>query len=202
MLKRPTTKEFKLNVPQFIQNDNTGGKGYRECFLTSCAMLTEYLLDGELTRRAKAAGYAEPEDAYAVVLDDHGDTTDWGAQIKALADFGITAYASHSASVTDVVTALRCGVPVVLGNAYKGGGHITLAFGVAATGLHVYCPYGIRRGSTNSWEKIFYSDSEARPDFFSLGLLSRIFADMGPEAGWCLFVTHVKGVPTGVPTGL
>jgi len=202
MIKRPTTKEFILPVEHRVQLDNTGGDGYRECFLTSCTMLADYCLDGQLTHQAMQEGLAEPEDVFAKRLARYGDTTNWSAQIRALGDFGIEAYASRSASLNDVAHSLFCGVPVVLGTAYKSSGHIVLAVGRRSNGFVILCPNGIRRGATSNWVQKFYSEEEAKPDIFSWALLKQVFTDMGAEAGWALFVTTVNGTPTGVRRGL
>lgn len=201
-IQKPVGDEFVLPVKHRVQLDNTGGQGFRECFLTSATMLADYLLDGELTRRAKEAGDAEPEDAYARVLQRFGDTTDWGAQIKALAQFGIEAYSSRSASIQDVVNSLYQGIPVIIGTAYKASGHIVLVVGRNKGGLVALCPNGIRQGATNGWIKKFYSEADAEPDQFSWRLLKQVFTDLGDEAGWAVFVTGVNGAATGVREGL
>jgi Peptidase_C39 like family len=202
MIKKPTGDSFKLAVKQRVQNDNAGGEGYRECFKTCSTMLADYLLGGQLTDQAKHEGLTEPEDVFAAVLAKHGDTTDWGAEIAALEEFGIKAYSSRSASLNDVAHALYCGVPVIIGTAYKASGHIVLAVGRAANGFHILCPNGIRAGATNGWVERFYSEEDAKPDLFTWGLLKQVFTDLGAESGWALFVTSVNGEPTGVRSGL
>lgn len=202
MIKKPTDDSFKLPVKQRVQNDNTGGEGYRECFMTCATTLADYLLDGQLTDQAKQEGLAEPEDVFAAVLAQHGDTTDWAAEIAALEDFGIKAYSSRSASLNDVAHALYCGVPVIIGTAYKNSGHMVLAVGRAANGFHILCPNGIRAGATNEWIERFYTEDDAKPDLFTWALLKEVFTDLGAESGWAVFVTSVNGEPTGVRSGL
>lgn len=203
MIFRPDNcDDFVLPVRHRTQLDNAGGQGYRECFLTCSTMLADYLLEGALTQSARARGLAEPEDAYAIALSPFGDTTDWSAQVKALEWLGITAYKSATASLDDVAHSLCLGVPVVLGTAYGRSGHIILAVGRNPQGFHTLCPYGIRAGASASWARKFTAESEARADHYSWGLLRQVFTDLGPEAGWALFVTHVNGEPTGVREGL
>jgi hypothetical protein len=199
--QRPKTPEFILDLEHFTQVNNTGGEGYRECNLTVCTMLANYLLGGVYTQAWKSGKIKQPEDLYATQLADYGDTTDHGAQTAALESIGIRSYFSYTASLNDVASSLFCGVPVVIGEKYKADGHMALIVGRDSKGFLVKCPYGIRNGSTDNWIKIFQSEAEAETDHFSWDLLKRIFTDMGPEKGWARFVTHVNGVPTGVKSG-
>lgn len=202
MITRPTGDTFVLPVQHRVQNDNTGGEGYRECFLTCSTMLVDYLTDGHLTAEVLRKGLTEPEGVYAMSLANYGDTTDWNAQIKALRSFGIQAYFSDSASLNDVAHSLYCGVPVIIGTKYKASGHIVLVVGRNPKGFTVLCPNGIRDGASNGWISRFFSEKDAKPDSFSWKLLEKVFTDMGDEAGWAIFVTHVKGQPTGVRSDL
>lgn len=187
----PDTNDFILPVNHRVQLDNTGGEGYRECFLTCSTMLADYLLQGWLTREAKRLGLAEPEDVYATCLAKYGDTTDWNAHVKALADLKIESYVTHSASLSDVSKALYRGIPVIIGTKYKASGHIVLVVGRNSKGFTILCPNGIRHGASNNWERRFYSEAEAVPDQFSWTLLKRIFTDLGDEAGWALIVNQI-----------
>jgi hypothetical protein len=202
MIFKPTGSEFILPVRQFVQLDNSGEEGYRECFLTSSAMLVNYLLDGKLEQIAKEKGLKEPEDAYALALARFGDTTDWNAQLKTLESFGIKGYASKTASLDDVAHSLYNGIPVIIGTQYKGSGHIVLVVGRNGGGFTVLCPNGIRNGATNNWVARFASGSQAKPDQFSWSLLEKVFTDLGPEKGWALFITEVNGELTGVKSGM
>jgi len=196
--ERPKTPSFILGVNHFVQGNNTGGEGYRECNLGACAMLGDYLLGGIFYEAWKAGKIAQPEDSYATVLAKHGDTTDHEAQTRALLEFGIKSYFTRQASLNMVAQSLFLGVPVVLGNKYKAGGHMTLAVGRDAEGFSVMCPYGIRNGSSDSWHEIFTSEQFAKTDHFSWSILNQVVADLGPDAVWARIVTHVNGVPTGL----
>lgn len=203
MIKKPENLlAFTLPVKHRSQLDNTGGQGYRECFLTAATMLAEYLLSDSLSQSAKLKGYAEPEDIYAEILKDFGDTTDWAAQVKTLKKLGLDCYSSKTASLNDVHHALCQGVPVLIGTKYGTSGHIVLVVGRTPQGFEILCPNGIRAGSSTGWIRRFSSEAEARPDHYSWHLLNEIFTDLGPEAGWALFVTAVEGVSTGVREGL
>lgn len=201
-LFKPSGNNFVLPVKHRTQIDNTGGTGYRECFLTCSTMLADYLLEGQLSDTAANTGKAEPEDVFAEVLARHGDTTDWNAEIATLQDFGIEAYSSRSASLNDVSHSLYQGIPVILGTAYKSSGHMVVAVGRSPLGFTILCPNGIRNGASNDWICRFYSEAEAKPDQFSWSMLKRVFTDMGAESGWAVFVTKINGQPTGVKTGL
>jgi hypothetical protein len=198
----PNGHDFTIPVKQFVQNNNTGGEGYRECFDTSVAMVADYLTKGFLTKEAHKRGFREPEDAWYTYRSRYGDTTDSSAQIKALRDIGIEAYFSTTASINDVAKSLYLGIPVVIGTAYKSSGHMVVVNGRDNKGFRILCPYGIRNGSTNQWIEIFYQNAQARPDGFSWTLLKRIFTDLGDEAGWALFFTKVGSINTGVPKNL
>lgn len=96
-----TATVIKLPVKYCSQLDNDPsifGPGWRQCNTTSNTMLADFLLKGELTRQAKAQGYPEPESVYMRLVQKYGDTTDHGAQTKALRDLGIESYFSYSLS--------------------------------------------------------------------------------------------------------
>ena len=198
----PQGDEFELPLRHYAQIDNTGGAGYRECFLTSVAMVADYLLKWRITGQAKQAGMREPEDFYASILAKYGDTTDAGAQLAALDELHIKAYFSTTASITDVVHSLYLGVPVVLGTAYKSSGHMVVAKGRSSSGLTILCPNGIRNGASSNWITRFYSEDQAQPDQYSWGLLKKVFTALGDESGWALFVTEVDGISTNVRAGM
>lgn len=201
----PGVVDFTIPVKHYTQCDNRGGRGYRECFKTSCTMLADYVTNGKLSNMQKERGLAEPEDVYQAFMD--GDTTDPHVHVRALKKLGIDAYFSLSASIHDVETSLNLGIPVPIGVKYKpdspgGGGHWVLVNGRGPKGWDVLCPYGIRHGATDAWIQIFQTEADAKADNFSAGLLKKIFADLGPENGYAIFVTAVNGVPTGIPAGM
>lgn len=197
----PGVTDFTIPVKHYTQCDNTGGRGARECFMTSCTMLADHITNGMLSKSQKERGLAEPEDVYESHMD--GDTTLAPVHIRTLKKLGIDAYFSQSASIKDVETSLDCGIPVPVGVKYKsdsqgGGGHWVLVNGRGPKGWDVLCPYGIRSGATDAWIQIFQTEADAKADSFSMGLLKAIFTDLGPENGYAIFVTAVNGIATGV----
>jgi GH24 family phage-related lysozyme (muramidase) len=201
----PGVTDFTIPVKHYTQCDNRGGRGDRECFKTSCTMLADYVTNGKLSSMQKEQGLAEPEDAYQSFMD--GDTTIDTVHIRALKKLGIEAYSSRAASIRDVEDSLDCGIPVPIGVKYKshlpgGGGHWVLVNGRGPKGWDVLCPNGIRNGATDAWIQIFQTEADAKADSFSTGLLKQIFADLGPENGYAIFVTAVNGVPTGVRSSM
>lgn len=201
----PGVTDFTIPVKHYTQCDNSGGRGARECFKTSCTMLADYVTNGKLSKMQKDKGFPEPEDVYQSFMD--GDTTVATVHVRALKKLGIEAYFTQTASIKDVESSLDCGIPVPIGVKYKpdapgGGGHWVLVNGRGPKGWDVLCPYGIRNGSTDVWIQIFQREADAKADSFSLGLLKAIFTDLGPENGYAIFVTAVNGIPTGVKTEL
>jgi GH24 family phage-related lysozyme (muramidase) len=195
---------IKLPVVYRRQIDNEEysifGSGYRQCNLTSNTMLADYLLQGELTRQAADQGLREPESVYMRILEKFGDTIDHDAQTHALKSLGIESYFSHSLSSEDLLLSLRKNVPVVVGFAYKGDGHICLLVGhdPDKKAWLVHDPYGTRHGYSDSYD-IGVGGSY---DSYSYGTMQQIFWDYGREAGWGRIVTSVKGQPTGLSPGL
>jgi hypothetical protein len=198
-----TRQMIKLPVTYRSQNNNDPsifGPGWRQCNTTSNTMLADYLLKGELSKQAKAQGFSEPESVYMRIVTKYGDTTDHGAQTKALKDLGIETYFSYTLSAKDVLLMLKANIPVVVGFAYKGSGHICLLVGhdpVNKTWL-IHDPYGTRHGASDS-----YDVGVGGPyDPYTYDTMQRIFWDQGGESGWGRVVTSVKGKPTGIPTNL
>ena len=191
-------KNFTLGVPHYVQLDNTGGQGFRECNLTSNASVCQYLT-GALDPAYKKRGYAEPEDIYAVILAKYGDTTDHAAQTKALRDFGIESYFSYNTDINELAFMVRQGFPINIGTEYKGSGHMVTVYGMWEHGFRVLCPNGIRAGSANWWHERFYSEASAKPDMFTFSLMKRIFTPDGHTSnGWSRVITSVGGKKTSL----
>jgi len=187
---------MRLNVRYMCQVDNESGYGYRECNLTSNAMLAEYLTKGRLTKEAEGR---EPEARYSDYLAQYGDTTDHEAQTLALKDLGIGSYFSYNLSRADILKSLNIGIPVVVGVAYKTSGHIILIIGHEDDTFIVHDPYGLRNGSTDEY---IYIGSNGADDRYSFTLMDEILFDGGPNSGWGRIVTSIDGKPTGMPQGL
>lgn len=192
--------EVKLPVPYFNQRDNWDkyhGAGGRQCCLTSHCMAADFLLNREITFKAKDKGYKEPEDLYGEILVKYGDTTSPEAHTPALKDFGITSYFTRTGSIKDLLLCLDKGVPVPLGVAYKAGGHYVCAVGYKTDGVYIHDPFGIRIGMTDNYE-----NASGAYDVVTWDWLQAKWVDMGNEAGWMRIITAVHGKETGVPGGL
>ncbi|MEB3124558.1 MAG: C39 family peptidase [Synechococcales bacterium] len=194
---------IKLPVPYFSQLNNDPtifGPGWRQCNTTSNAMLADYLLGGELSKRAKEQGFPEPESIYMRIVGKYGDTTDHNAQTRALMDLGIESYFSYTLSGRDLLLSLRAKIPIVVGFAYKGSGHICVIVGhdpIQKQWL-VHDPYGTRLGSSDSYD----IGIGGNYDLYSYDVIQQIFWDQGSEAGWGRIITSVNGKSTGLPLGL
>ncbi len=196
---------IKLPVKYCSQLDNDTsifGPGWRQCNTTSNTMLADYLLGGELTRQAKAGNYdvAEPESVYMRIVVKYGDTTDHDAQTWALKELGIESYFSYSLSAKDLLLSLKANIPVVVGFAYKGSGHICVVVGHDPTNKVwlIHDPYGTRHGASDSYDV----GVGGAYDSYSYDVMQQVFWDSGGESGWGRIVTSVKGKPTGLPSGL
>jgi len=198
-----SSQVIKLNVAYCSQLNNDPdifGPGWRQCNTTSNTMLADYLLQGELTKKAKEQDFPEPESVYMRVVCKYGDTTDHDAQTQALKELGIESYFSYTLSAKDVLTSLQAKIPVVVGFAYKSSGHICVIVGhdPANKTWLVHDPYGTRHGASDS-----YDVGVGGPfDPYSYDVMQQIFWDQGGESGWGRVVTSVKGKPTGLATGL
>ena len=194
---------IKLPVKYASQLDNDQaifGPGWRQCNTTSNTMLADYLLGGELTKKAQAQGFAEPESLYMRIVSKYGDTTDHNAQTWALKELGINSYFSYSLSAQDVLLSLKVNIPVVVGFAYKGSGHICLIVGHDPNKKVwlIHDPYGTRHGASDSYDV----GIGGAYDPYTYTVMQQIFWDGGGEAGWGRVVTSIKGKPTVLPSGL
>ncbi|MBD2177451.1 C39 family peptidase [Pseudanabaena sp. FACHB-1998] len=194
---------IKLPVKYCCQLDNDEavfGPGWRQCNTTSNTMLADFLLGGELTRQAQAQGFPEPESVYMRIVGKYGDTTDHDAQTWALKEIGIDSYFSYSLSANDLLLSLKANIPVVVGFAYKGSGHICIIVGHDPDKKVwlVHDPYGTRHGADDSYDV----GVGGQYDPYDYSVMQQIFWDSGGEAGWGRIVTSVKGKPTGLPSGL
>ena len=117
-----------LSVPYMLQLDNTSGTGYRECFSSSCAMLAAY------------HGLIKTDDAYNVVRARFGDSTDAGAQVKALWSLGLNARFITNGTAATLEGEINRQRPVAVGwlhhgsvAAASGGGHWSVVIGFTKT---------------------------------------------------------------------
>lgn len=113
-----------LQVPYEYQNDNLSGTGYRECFSSSCAMI------------AKFYGRVQSDDQYNKIRAKFGDSTDAGAQSRALESLGLVAQLKQNGSAATLEKIIEEGRPIPVGwlhkgsvNSPSGGGHWSVIIG-------------------------------------------------------------------------
>ncbi|RPJ31964.1 MAG: hypothetical protein EHM17_14520 [Verrucomicrobiaceae bacterium] len=113
-----------LSVPYFYQLDNVSGTGYRECFSSSCAMISAYY------------GLVKSDDEYNAIRAKYGDTTNKDAQLATLHSLGLKAKFITNGNAALLENELRNGRPVAVGwlhqgnvNYPTGGGHWTCCVG-------------------------------------------------------------------------
>lgn len=186
-----------LPVSYYYQTDNPSGQGYRECCGTSNAIMLNSVRNGWLDAEAKKEGISQPESIYLAQLARHGDTTDHGANTRALDDLGVDSYWSTSLTLADLYLSIRNGIPLVAGLDYKGPdhGHIVTVVGmdVKQRTIIIHDPYGARLGPTDSW--LSNLPEAGKFDIYSLDTFEELwFPDN--SRGWGRIVTHVMGVPT------
>ena len=133
-----------LKAPYFSQRDSATGHAMRMCFSSSCAMLLNTLKPNTLKG-------ANGDDDYLKTVFRFGDTTIADAQVKALAQYGVSAQFRQNLTWADIDNQLKAGVPVPIGILHHGtasnptgGGHWILIIGKKADGsaYFVHDPFG------------------------------------------------------------
>ena len=132
-----------MGVPYFQQRDCAQrSQRDRTCFSSSCAMLLEALKPGTLPG-------ANGDDQYLAVVQRYGDTTDAGAQLQALAHFGVTARLVQDGYFQLIEEQIARGIPVPCGTIHRGpverptgSGHWLIFVGHTPTHLVVNDPRG------------------------------------------------------------
>lgn len=141
--------EINLPVKHMSQLDSDTPQAMRMCASSSNCMLAYYL-----TQRPVVGDYAQSDDNYLTrYVQRHGDTTDPAAQVKALADLGVSARFTDRASLLDIVRQLEAGTPVPCGILHHGdishptgGGHWVLVRGISADALAALKAPGYKPG--------------------------------------------------------
>ena len=112
-----------LHVKWQSQLDN-GPTGYRECFSSSCAMLSMYW------------GKVANDNAYNAVRAKYGDSTSAEAQLAALRSLGLKADFRTDGNAASLEREIDAGRPVAVGwlhhgpvSAPRGGGHWSVVIG-------------------------------------------------------------------------
>lgn len=97
-----------LTVQREDQNDNACGEGWRECFTSSCAAIARFW------------GRCDGDDAYDRIRSRYGDTTNPQAQIRALAELGLTGHFVTNGTPDLIRREIDAGRPLAVGWIHKG----------------------------------------------------------------------------------
>jgi hypothetical protein len=175
---RSTTKnqELRLKTPYFQQVDNKY-EPMRTCNTSSCAMVARFM-------GARISG----DDEYYQRVIKYGDTTDHGAQTKALAELGIKSMWCTDLGFTDLDQSLEAGCPAVIGILHRGslafptGGHMIVVIGRTASQDYIcHDPFGSildagggYTGNVNNGNAVIY------PRY----VLTRRWLPEGDKSGW------------------
>jgi GH24 family phage-related lysozyme (muramidase) len=169
----------ELVVPYEYQNDNKSGTGYRECFSSSCAMV------------AKFYGKVASDDAYNIVRDKYGDTTDNQAQVKALRFLGLNARLVTNAGPINLEAEIRAGRPVAVGWLHKGplaaptgGGHWSVVTGFNPSHWIVNDP----NGEADLVNGGYTSNTNGKNQRYSRTAFNRRWMPDGINTGWALLI--------------
>lgn len=197
-----------IDVPYFAQNDSRRD-GYRYCFSHAIAMLLGSIPVLNYCDRALKNGFTQPENYYiSKLLSDDGETTSNADHVDCLKKhFNVDAYFTTSASPKDLRRSIEKGYPVPIGVAYKSSGHWILVKGVQGPNWLINDPYGIRDGADDYYLALATDrDRAGENEIYSQNTMNQVFwdgaIDSSQEAGWAIFVTAVRGKPTGVSSGL
>lgn len=124
VIKEEDKKEVVLNVPYEYQLDNTSGRGYRECFSSTCAMIAKYY------------GKIKNDDEYNKIRNKYGDTTSKDAQVATLKSLGLNVKFITNGNAKLLEDEIKAGRPVAVGWLHKGsvgyptgGGHWSCCIG-------------------------------------------------------------------------
>ena len=171
-----------LKVPYFSQRDSVmPEQALRMCFSSSCAMLLATLKPGSI------AGPAA-DDQYLKRVLQYGDTTDAGAQIKALASYGVKARLVQNANWSMLEKQLQKGIPVPCGflhhgsvNNPSGGGHWLCVIGITDKAIIANDPFGemdVVKGTyiSTKGKEVVYSKANWGPRW----------TVEGPSTGWAV----------------
>ncbi len=176
----------QTHVPYFHQLDNKSGRGYRECFSSSLAMISAFY------------GKVKTDDEYNRIRERFGDTTSITAQIQALRSLGLHAEFRQDADGSLVEAELAAGRPIALGFLHHGDmsrgeppmcdsygcGHWLVAVGFNRDDWTVHDPRGlpdIERGGHSGR----YGGRNAK---ISRQAFKQRWEVEGPSTGWVILV--------------
>lgn len=148
--KPEATSDKPLDVPYQSQNDNASGTGYRECFSSSCAMVAMYY------------GKIANDDAYNLVRQKYGDSTDAQAQLRTLRSLGLEANFITNGTTSDIRDCIDSGRPVPVGWLHKGHvsspsgtGHYSVIISYTKDAWIVHDPNGPAKLVSGGYEDSF-----------------------------------------------
>lgn len=169
-----------LSVPFQSQTDNASGKGWRECFTSSVAML--------LMTRGKVAN----DDAYAKIRSAYGDTTIAASHLKACAALGVKPVYLQTMTRQALQGLIIKGFPVAVGwlhhgppSAPIGGGHWSVVIGLHAQGVLMHDPFG----EANLLKGGHIAGREGRQVPYSWRNWGPRWEVQGPGTGWAFYLS-------------
>jgi len=175
-------KEKILDVPYEYQLDNKSGRGYRECFSSTCAMIARFY------------SKVKNDDEYNVIRAKYGDTTSKDAQLAALKALGLKARFVTNGNSALLENEIRNGRPVAVGwlhqgsiNHPTGGGHWTCCIGFTPT----HFVHNDPNGEANMVNGGYVSNTAAKGigiKYSKTNWLKRWECD-GPNTGWAILVS-------------
>jgi len=131
-----------LKVFPYKQLDSATDQGHRMCFSSANAMLLEHMKPGTLKG-------PNGDDQYLRVVQRFGDTTDAGAQVKALSSYGLDVKFVQNANFALIESQIKKGIPVPCGYLHRGhvdsptgGGHWLTIIGDSVDLVFVHDPLG------------------------------------------------------------
>lgn len=178
-----------LKVKYFPQRDSATTHAHRMCFSSSCAMMADYV-------DPNAIQVSEQEDDYYMrnYVFRHGDTTDSGAQIKALRELKVNATFRQNLFQSDIESQINKGIPVPVGilhhghvSAPKGGGHWVCIIGYdkAAGQYIVHDPYG----ELDLVNGGYYGSTNGASMRYSYASFNKRWMPEGMGTGWGIIAT-------------
>jgi hypothetical protein len=139
-----TSPKPKAGEPQYYsQRDSVqADQRQRMCFSSSCAMLLK-------ARKPNALLGSNADDEYLQVVQRFGDTTDYGAQLKALKHFGLNAQLVQNGDFNLIEREVKEHGGLCLGYIHRGGldslrgsGHWLYCWGINQSHIIAHDPWG------------------------------------------------------------
>ncbi len=170
-----------LTVPYEYQLDNASGKGYRECFSSTCAMIAEY------------HGKVKSDDEYNKIRQKYGDTTSKDAQLAALRSLGLTARFITNGNSALLENEIRNNRPVAVGWLHHGNvtrpsgdGHWTCCIGFTKDSFVFNDPNGEADMVNGNYAN--HDPSKGKGVEYSRKNWLRRWEVDGPNTGWAILV--------------